>query len=201
MRAAQGVKAGAASDPASWVDRHGDALFRYALLRVRDAGLAEDLVQECFLAALDARTRFAGQSSERTWLIGILKRKVIDHLRRAAQEHRLESLDPAGGAEEAFFDRRGHWTSAPSRWAGDPRKRMETREFWDVFQRCLVGLSQHLADAFLLRELDQLSSEEVCKVLNLSPTNLWARLHRARLGLRRCLEAHGFAGTTQRDRD
>jgi RNA polymerase sigma-70 factor (ECF subfamily) len=186
----------ATSDPSVWVDRHGDALFRYAVLRTRDQDLAEDMVQECLVAALDARERFSAQSSERTWLVGILKRKIIDHFRRVTRERATEQkVDPAEGPGESLFDQRGHWKSTPPRWGGDPGTLMENREFWDVMRRCLAGLPSGLADTFLLRELDQVSSEEVCKVLKVSPTNLWARLHRARTRLRHCLERNWFSRT------
>jgi RNA polymerase sigma-70 factor (TIGR02943 family) len=188
----------AASDPATWLDRHGDALFRYALLRVREPDLAEEMVQECLLAALGARARFSGQSSERTWLVGILKRKIIDHARRVARERPAEAVDPAESIEQAVFDDRGFWKKSPVPWGGDPHKLAEDREFWDVLRRCLANLSPRLAEAFLLRELDRMSSDEVCQVLDVSPTNLWARLHRARLGLRRCLEENWFARRRKR---
>ncbi len=183
-----------AVDPATWLDDHGDALFRYALLRLRDREKAEDAVQECLLAALAARERFEGQSSERTWLIGILKRKIVDAIRRSSRESPVEDPEAAQSAGEGFFDNRGFWRALPARWKGDPGQSIEDREFWDIFRRCIEKLPVRLADAFLLREMDQMKSDEVCQVLSITPTNLWAQLHRARLGLRRCLETHWFAG-------
>jgi RNA polymerase sigma-70 factor (ECF subfamily) len=162
------------------------------MLRLRDQDRAAEAVQECFLAALNARERFAARSSERTWLIGILKRKVIDHLRRATRDRPVEDPPAGEGTEEVFFTSGGKWKAASHRWGGDPRGHAENREFWETFQRCLKDLPSALAEAFLLRELDQVGSEEVCQVLDLSPTNLWTRLHRARLSLRRCLEVHWF---------
>jgi RNA polymerase sigma factor (sigma-70 family) len=102
------------TDPATWVDRHGDYLFRYALARLRQANLAEDLVQEAFLGALQGRDQFAGVSSERTWLVSILKRKIIDHLRRHHQEQPLSDIAPDGWMDE-LFNKCGHWKkSQPS---------------------------------------------------------------------------------------
>ncbi|MCP4250022.1 MAG: sigma-70 family RNA polymerase sigma factor [bacterium] len=192
MTTAKQARSDGASDPIEWVDRHGDALYRYALLRLRDAGAAEDLVQECFAAALAGREQFAGRASERTWLIGILKRKVIDRVRRQARERRTDEGESAGAGEEAFFTTGGKWKVNPARWGGDPAGHLVDREFWGVFRGCLGDLPAPLAETFLLRELDQIGSEEVCEVLGLSATNLWTRLHRARLALRACLEAHGF---------
>ena len=188
------------TDPAEWVDRHGDALYRYALLRLRNAELAEDIVQECLLAALDARDSFTGRSSERTWLVGILKRKVIDHVRRTTREP-TSDVEQDDHYEKKAFDAKGFWALAPGRWGGDPGSDTENTEFWAVFRTCLENLSPRLAEAFLLREMDQMESEDVCQVLGLTPTNLWARLHRARLGLRRCLEAHWFTGRRRRKPD
>lgn len=193
MPATSRANMGGASDPATWVEEHGDALYRYALLRVRDADLAEELVQECFVAALDARARFAGEASERTWLVGILKRKVVDHVRRSVRE---QAVDPATNAEDGsgdVFSKRGLWRKNPQSWAGEPDKLLEDREFREILQRCLHGLPAPMAHAFLLREMDQLESDDVCKVLGISATNLWTRLHRARMGLRQCLENNWFS--------
>ncbi len=180
------------SDPATWVDRHGDALFRFALLRVRNAERAEDLVQETFLAALHARASFSGHASERTWLIGILKRKAVDHLRRTSREGSASDADAVAGADAGFFTARGKWRLLPERWAGDPHRALEEKEFWKAFGHCMANLPPRLADAFCLHEVEELDGREVCKVLDVSPTNLWTQLHRARLALRRCLEVHWF---------
>ena len=192
-----------ASSPEQWVDQHGEALFRYAVLHVRDPEAAEEVVQECLVAALGARKRFSGQSSERTWLIGILKHKLIDHARQEARNRALQEEAAAASeavAETDFFDRKGKWKAKYSPWGGDPGKHLEKREFWEVFQRCLGGLPAALAEAFMLREIDRLASQEVCEVLELSATNLWTRLHRARLGLQECLERHWFGGRERKAR-
>jgi RNA polymerase sigma-70 factor (ECF subfamily) len=185
------------SDPSQWVDEHGDALYRYAFLRTRDADLAEEMVQECLVAALGARASFAGQSSERTWLVGILKRKIIDHARRSARERPVEqpeTLQPGESVEATFFDKAGLWKAKLASWGGDPRQLLENQEFWEVFRACLKALPSALAEAFLLRDMDRVESQEICEVLGLTPTNLWTRLHRARLALRACLESHWFGG-------
>jgi RNA polymerase sigma-70 factor (ECF subfamily) len=197
MPGTQQAQPTAASDPEQWVNHHGDALYRYALLRVRDPEQAEEAVQECLLAALASRESFAGRSAERTWLIGILKRKLVDHLRRRKRERPLgesEELRSTDSVEAAFFDEKGSWKVSPAKWGGDPGRHLERREFWGVFQRCLKDLPSALAEAFLLREVDQVESKDICDVLGLSPTNLWTRLHRARLALRACLESHWFGG-------
>jgi RNA polymerase sigma-70 factor (ECF subfamily) len=178
-----------ADDPAQWVDRHGDCLYRYALLRLRSPDLAADLVQETFLEAFRSRAAFEGRSSERTWLVGILKHKVLDHFRRQRRERPMGEAAEDGERDEPAFDRRGHWRRGPSSWGADPSESLERREFWDVLGQCVAKLPPRLADAFLLRELDGLEAAEVQSLLGITPANLWARLHRARSLLRQCLES------------
>jgi RNA polymerase sigma-70 factor (ECF subfamily) len=180
------------ADPEAWVDRYGDSLYRYALLRLRAPDLAADVVQETFLEALRARHSFAGRSSERTWLIGILRHKIIDQLRRSARDGPLTNGAPPGAPDVGPFDDLGHWRVGPRPWPGDPGRELESREFWDVFGRCLDGLPRGLADAFFLREIDGLGADEVQRTLGITPANLWKRLHRARMLLRQCLESAWF---------
>jgi len=184
-------------NPETWVEKHGDYLYSYALLRLRRRELAEEIVQETFLAALKARQNFAGQSTERTWLVGILKHKIVDHYRRASREHYVADFEMEPSEEEHFRQSGewiNHWTlaGAPKDWSEDPGQVVEQKDFWEVFNRCLAQLPPRLASAFSLREIDGLSSEEVCQILNVSANNLWVMLHRARAALRRSLEAHWF---------
>lgn len=185
------------SDPETWPDRHGDYLFRCALLRVRDKALAEEIVQETFLAALKARGRFAGQSSERSWLIGIMKHKVVDQFRKTVRETPTEDLDWVGldREPEGDFDEHGHWRldgNVPRAWPGSPSLDLERRQFWETLQGCLGRLPPRMAQVFTLREVDELSADEVCATMQITPANLWVLLHRARRHLRRCLELHHF---------
>lgn len=180
------------TEPENWVDNYGDALFAFALSRVRDRALAEELVQETFLAALGARKSFKGQSTERTWLTGILKHKIVDHFREVGREEPLSDIDGVTEAVDAFFDERGRWKVGPSKWNFNPVKILEQKEFWKVFQKCLDQLSHGLARVFTLREINGLTTEEVCKVLGISSTNKWVRMHRARMLIRRCLEVGWF---------
>jgi RNA polymerase sigma-70 factor, ECF subfamily len=184
----------AALDPETWVDQHGDSLFRFAVLRVQDPETASDLVQETFLAALSSRETYSGRSSVRTWLVGILKRKVADRIRMIGREQRFQQ---AGGSErgtEGMFDRRGHWRTPPLDWGSDPLREYERREFWEVLGQCLSKIPAHLVDAFLECELEGESREAICRDLEITPENLSVRLFRARLLLRRCLEMHWFRG-------
>ncbi len=180
-------------DPDQWVDEHGDALYGYALMRLRDADLAAEVVQETFLEALKALSKFEGRSSERTWLVGILKHRIIDQFRRQARRERgIGGEDPSGLEVGEFFDEKGEWKLRVNRWAELPDRVVERAEFWEVFRACLAELPANYAEAFTLSELEGLPGPEICKILEITPTNLWARLHRARLLLRRSLEARWF---------
>src|SRR5437667_8684636 len=184
-------------DPGRWLDDHGDYLFKYAVFRLRDSTAAEDAVQETFLAALKAYTKFEGRGSERTWLVGILKHKVIDHFRRTQREAPIGEQADDGPEHREFFERtdewKGHWNAdyAPTDWHSTPAELLERFDFWQVFGDCLSPLPERTASAFTLREVDGLKSEEICELLSITVSNLWVMLHRARLHLRNCLEAHG----------
>ena len=185
-------------DPSNWLDAHGDYLYRYALVRVRDAALAEDVLQETLLAAVRSQQSHAGRSSERTWLVGIMKHKVIDHFRRAARNAQIQLCaagDDGGDCFEQSGPWRGHWREdrAPNNWALDAGQRFEAGEFWEIFDRCLSQLPQQMSIAFTLREIDGLTSTEICEVLNITPNNLWVLLHRSRTKLRELLEVNWFS--------
>jgi RNA polymerase sigma-70 factor (ECF subfamily) len=168
-------------------------LLRYAMVQLRDPELAEDVVQETLLAALKDRSGFAGKSAYKTWLIGILKHKIVDVIRKKARDQSVfanEGSQDVEGMEE-LFEADGHWHRFPSDW-GNPEKSLEDKKFWEVFERCLELMPARLARAFTMREVMGLTSEDICKELAISKTNLWVMLHRARLGLRGCLEARWF---------
>ncbi len=184
-------------DPATWVDQHGDYLFRYALSRLGNPEVAEDLVQETFLAALRAAGDFAGKSSERTWFVGIMKHKMVDYFRRQERERPVTALNSAEDSAEELFDHKGWWKVKPAKWSANAGELLERKEFWEIFRRCLAKLPQKLAAAFSLREMDELSSPEICGVLKVTASNLGVLLYRARMGLRRCLEIHWFNTKTK----
>lgn len=185
------------SHPEEWVDKHGDYLFRFALLRLHDRQSAEDMVQETFLAALKTYESFQGKSSERTWLVGILKRKIIDYYRRNSRFVSLKNEDEAQPLSDFIEQgkRQGRWKDsfAPKDWGKNPDSAMEQREFRVVLQRCINGMTRRLAALFTMREIDDRSTEEICKELNISASNVWVMLHRARTQLRRCLEVNWFS--------
>lgn len=176
----------------AWVDEHADYLFRYALPRLRDHHATEEVLQETFLAALNAVKGFRGDSSPRTWLVGLLRRKIADHYRKRYREGEGESIDATDPTIDAWFDEKGSWIAWPKRCELDPAVLQERADFWTVLQSCLQALPDRLADAFTLRVVDNRKPDEVCKVLSITPTNLWVALHRARARLRACLEVNWF---------
>ena len=178
------------SNPARWLEEHGDYLFKYARRRLYTDDLAEDAVQETLLAALKAHEGFTGKSSERTWLTGILKHKIVDAIRVQAREVTAPTgSNPDDPSDwEALFDQSGHWVETFRDW-GDPASELEKSRIRQALDECFRRLKPSLAQIFSLRELSGLSNEEICKELNITATNAWVMLHRARLFLRECLDA------------
>jgi len=185
-------------DPAAWVDEHGDYLFRYALVRLRDEVRAEDVVQETLLAALQHLDSYSGRSTERTWLTGILKHKIIDQIRKACKEVPFDSSDTDLSEFDPLFERddewNGHWsdTLSPRIWQRSPEDAVQQTEFFGVLQTCIGKLPERVACVFTLREMDELDTEEICRMLGLSTANFWVMMHRARMSLRRCIEINWF---------
>lgn len=174
----------------AWVDEHGDRLYRHALSRVKRPDVAEDLVQETFIAAVRSAEQFRGDVSPVNWLVGILRHKIMDHFRASYRSESAESL-PEDDELGALFDERGRWRQKPNPWSVDDDL-ASREEFWRAFRQCLDGLPARLRAIFTLRVLDEVESDDVCKALRVSATNLWVSLHRARMRLRGCLEVNWF---------
>jgi RNA polymerase sigma-70 factor (ECF subfamily) len=180
------------SDPQKWVDLYGDQLYRYAVARVQNRMVAEDLVQETFLAALDGGDGFEGRSSEKTWLTAILKHKIIDHFRKSSKEKRMDQTQDLERQLDEFYHENGSWKDKPEKWDVTADELLDRKEFWKVFSRCMSELSERISIAFNLREMEGLGCDEICKILGVSSSNCWTMLHRARMLLRRCLQVKWF---------
>ncbi|MHB8254273.1 MAG: sigma-70 family RNA polymerase sigma factor [Acidiferrobacter sp.] len=181
-----------------WLRDYGDALYRYALMRAKHHETAEDLVQETLMAALRTKSGCDGRASEKTWLIGILKHKLADYYRLCThsaldQRQDSEESDPDEDIETQMFRADGRWRERPGAW-GDPLQSMEAQTFWQALKACLEGLPALQGEVFMLREIEDLTIEEAAEVATVSPTHIYVLLHRARLGLRRCLTQAGFEG-------
>mgnify|MGYP000154715009 CR=1 FL=1 len=175
-------------DPAAWVDRHGDRLYRYAVTRLRSPEAAEEVVQETFLAALQSAHQYAGTGAEGAWLMGICKRKVVDCVRRWQRPDAASDSPPPADPADAIIDGGSNWRNDRKLADAQPSANVERAEFWAAFRRCLDRLPKRQAAVFMLRELDKIESDTICKDLNISSSNLWVLLHRARAGLTRCLK-------------
>src|SRR5271170_2404469 len=147
------------SDPERWVELHGDYLFRYAMMRLRDATKAEDAVQETFLAALKGGKSFAGRSAEKSWLVGILKNKISDYYRKASRETSFTDLEfyPDEGNDRFVADGpfKNSWIPelAPQEWS-NPGASLDNEVFWQTFGDCSKKLPKNVATVFTLREVD-----------------------------------------------
>jgi RNA polymerase sigma-70 factor (TIGR02943 family) len=180
------------TDPKRWVQDHGDVLYRFAMLRLHDDAAAEEVVQETFLAGMKSKANFSGRSSERTWLVGILKHKIVDYFRKRGRERPSHGADAAETLQEVdadFFDASGHWRMGPAGWITDPQQSRERAEIRESMVSCMEDLPTRQAQAFTLRELEGHEAEAICELLGVTRNNLHVMLHRARLGLRGCLEA------------
>ena len=187
-------------EPAEWLDAYGDYLYRYALSRLRDSNAAEEVVQETFLAGIRKAAQCSGEGSQRGWLLGILKRKIIDHIRQRVRFNR----DGVAGSDDDFaeqlFDETGHWRRSVAAWMNAPADAIESRELWEIVQNCLTHLPAGQASVFTLSVMEELESDQICRELDITPSNLWVRLHRARIGLANCVGArwgHGATATQQ----
>lgn len=178
-------------NPAAWVDQHGNQLLQFALTRIDHRETAEDLVQETFLAAFKSRGDFDGRSAFSTWLIAILRRKIIDHYRKTARTPAIAEVEL--DETPALFDSTGHWRVPPAHWGSPPSQHAENSEFWEIVRQCLDRLPRHLAQAFELREIADATVQEASEIAGVTPRNLSVRLHRSRLLLRGCLEQKWFA--------
>ncbi len=183
-------------EPEKWIERYADKLYSYALARVSRQSVAEDLVQDTFLSALKAKDSFLFNASEKTWLIAILKRKIIDYYRKKSTQNELNIFDRDTKDDfmNHFFDTEGrsdgHWTkkALPESGSKNFETAIESKEFQNILQRCIGKLPVKWAAVFMLKNMDDMETEEICKELEISPSNYWVIMHRAKLQLRECME-------------
>ena len=194
MKTTPELRAEPERDPAAgcdWVEANADYLFNFAIGQVRDASVAEDIVQETFLAAVKAREAFAGQSSERTWLTGILRHKIYDHLRKSCRERSVRH-DPGAPTDLESWDEAALWLHEVAAESQSPSRRIELQEFRQNLELALGKLPPRIAQVFQLYEIEERPNREVCAQMNISESNLWVMLHRARKQLREQLSGWWF---------
>lgn len=180
-------------NPNNWVDNYGDMLFSFVASRVSDKEVAKDIVQDVFLSAWKAREGYKGEASEKNWLFTITRNKIIDHYRKSANNP-VVSIDEDG--ENSFFDSENnyHWTkdNKPKDWGVNYTDTIETKEFYKVLSGCKDGLQEQQQAVFVMKHMEDLSTKDICKVLNISSSNYWVLMHRAKLQLRKCIEKNWF---------
>lgn len=169
-------------------EENADYLFSFAISRVNDQHVAEDLVQETFLSALKSYDSFQNKSKASTWLIAILKNKIIDHYRKRVREFSKESLD--GLSTDEYFNDKGHWKNEarPKPWQFEAEKGVHQEEFYKVLQLCMSRLNEIQRMAFAMKYMEDADTTDICKELEITASNYWVIIHRAKLQLRKCLE-------------
>jgi len=177
--------------PDLWIDNYADYLYNYAIARVNNADTAKDLVQETFFAGLKSAKNFEGKSSERTWLISILKRKVIDYYRK------INSKKGQAEIRMSFYDdgeNEGNWIEerVPQSWKNETEKSIENDELKLQIDDCIDNLPEKYAIVFRMKTILGIETEDICKELGITPSNLWVMIHRARTQLRTCMEKNWF---------
>ncbi len=170
-----------------WVNKYADILYNYTLARVADTGTAEDIVQDTFLSAWKSREGYNGDASEKNWLFAICKNKIIDHFRKKSRSMvQYAEVDTTSN----FFDEAEHWTRAdqPNEWGVNYQQPVETKEFYGILDLCKKKLQEMQKNVFVMKYMEDLEADEICKVLNITPSNYWVIIHRAKLQLRKCIE-------------
>jgi RNA polymerase sigma-70 factor (ECF subfamily) len=179
------------ANPEKWLSLYGDLMYQYTLPRVKDCEIAQDMVQETFLSGLKGLAGYKGEASEKNWLFTILKNKIIDFYRKRAKEESVFQMPDLKLIDDEWFNVEGGWAEnrMPHDWqASDtPVERKEIQKIINWCKNHLKELQQHV---FTLKYMEDLDSVEICKVLNISSSNYWVLIHRARLQMRDCVEKY-----------
>ncbi len=179
------------AEPHKWLESYGDMMFQYALPRINDSAIAEDIIQDTFLSALKGLSGFKGQASEKNWLFAILKNKIIDHYRKKTTEQAIISMPDLKTVDCEWFNDEGAWVSnkIPGDWNASDNQ-AERKEIQKIISWCKDHLKEMQRAVFTLKYLEDLNSDEICKVLNISSSNYWVLIHRAKLQMRDCVEKY-----------
>lgn len=190
------------SSPTQWVQQYGDYLFSIAMLKVGNKETAEDLVQETFISAIKAKDSFKENSSVKTWLAAILKNKVIDYYRKKDVLKQVTEYidDTQNSFSDSFFDQAsGHWLpeTFPQVWAEEADSTVNRNEFYKILEYCIHKMPKKLVPVFTARFLDNEDTDIICKDFNISPSNYWVIIHRAKVLMRNCLEKNWFLSSSR----
>jgi RNA polymerase sigma-70 factor (ECF subfamily) len=178
-------------DPNKWIDLYSDYLFNYTITRVNDRAIAQDLVSETFLAGLKSMKNFKGEASERTWLVSILKRKVIDHYRKINSNKGKAEVRMSYNSDS---ETEGDWLEER---VADPYDKtaednIENTELADAIDNCLSKLPTKQAQIFEMKTILNYETETICNELEITASNLWVIIHRARVSMASCLQNNWF---------
>jgi len=178
-------------NPNKWIDNYADYLFNYTITRIDNAELAKDIVQETFFSGLKAMKNYRGDASERTWLVSILKRKIIDQYRK------MNSKKGKAEVRVNFYeegDKKGSWLEncVPQTWDNEAETDIETKELGVAINKCVEALPEKYRTVFKMKTIRNFDTDEICNELDISSSNLWVIIHRARLQLRKCMEESWF---------
>ena len=187
MSRSEEIQKNTMTDPTTWVERFGDDLFSYAITRLRDPHATEEVVQDTLLAGVRYLHQFRGEGSEKAWLMSILRHKIVDYVRSRNKHERHDAMLQSDGRAEPFVNLLGSFDVNMIPEQIDPSKLAQDRELWGLVHDCLEEIPKRQADAFMLREFEGLSAEDICEALEISRSNLWVLLHRARLRIAECL--------------
>ena len=178
-------------NPDSWVDSYADYLFNFAVARVSDAEIAKDLVSETFLAGLKSAKNYKGDAAELTWLIAILKRKVIDHYRKInSKKGKAEVRMSYSSSSDADGDWMEEQVADP--FSKTENSAMENEELGLAIQECIAKLPKKQGKVFTMKTIQGISTEDICNELGINASNLWVMIHRARTALMGCLNQNWF---------
>jgi RNA polymerase sigma-70 factor (ECF subfamily) len=178
-------------NPNKWIDLYSDYLFNYTISRVSDREIAQDLVQDTFLAGLKSMKNFKGEASERTWLISILKRKIIDHYRKInSKKGKAEVRITYNGDSESEGDWLEERVADP--FDKNAEDTLQNSELGDAIHNCLSKLPLKQAEVFKMKTILGHETEVICNELNITASNLWVIIHRARTAMASCLKENWF---------
>lgn len=174
--------------PETWIDQYADQMLGYTVVRVANRDIAKDLVQETFFVALRSKDNYRGEISEKNWLYLILRSRILDHYKKKKEVLASQLAGEGSESDDHFGVEDGIWRAeaAPAEWEAD--RMVQSKEFMNVLNQCRSKLSDMQQAVFTMKFIDGESSDDICKELDLTSSNYWVLVHRAKLHLRKCLE-------------
>ena len=174
-------------NPEKWVYEYGDYLYGFAMSRLSSKDLAQDLLQDTFLAAYKSKDNFKGNSNEKTWLVSILKRKIFDHYRKKSRNIEYSMGFDSPFVQDKFMH--GQWREerVPKPWE-DNDDWSQDEEFIRILRKCIEHLPEKWKSVFTLKHIDEIKNDEIIKELDISESNIWVIVHRSKVKLRECIQ-------------